>query len=100
MIDASGAETGGILRALRPLVNEIRPVVETKSPRARRPLRFAAEKNVTCEATFDPSEAARRRALAGREQFLAHHSEDCPVLDVGAPCRDTRAAKKAARATP
>ena len=96
MIDASGAETGGILRALRPLGHENDPVVGTKSPRSRHRLRFPAEKTVTCEETLDQSEAAHRRALAGREHVLALHSADRLVRDVDALYRELRAARKAA----
>ena len=42
------------------------------------------------------SEAARRRALAGREHVLARHSADRLVRDVDALYRELRAAKKAA----
>ncbi len=46
--------------------------------------------------TLDQSEAARRRALAGREHVLARHSSDRLVRDVDALYRELRAAKKAA----
>jgi len=46
--------------------------------------------------TLDGSEAARRRALAGREYVLARHSADRLVHDVDALYRELRAAKKAA----
>jgi glycosyltransferase involved in cell wall biosynthesis len=46
--------------------------------------------------TLDQSEAARRRALAGREHVLARHSVDRLVRDVDALYRELRAAKKAA----
>ena len=92
MADASGAESGERLRVL------------------------AVEKNVTREAmgglgrdfssanaaffrrleTVDQSEAARARALAGREHVLARHSADRLVRDVDALYRELCAAKKAA----
>jgi glycosyltransferase involved in cell wall biosynthesis len=46
--------------------------------------------------TLDQSEAARRRASAGREHVLARHSADRLVRDVDALYRELRAAKKAA----
>ena len=46
--------------------------------------------------TLDQSEAARARALAGREHVLARHSVDRLVRDVDALYRELRAAKKAA----
>jgi glycosyltransferase involved in cell wall biosynthesis len=46
--------------------------------------------------TLDQSEAARRRAQAGREYVLARHSSDRLVRDVDALYRELRAAKKAA----
>jgi glycosyltransferase involved in cell wall biosynthesis len=46
--------------------------------------------------TLDQSEAARCRALAGREHVLARHSADRLVRDVDALYRELRAAKKAA----
>lgn len=46
--------------------------------------------------TLAGSEAARRRALAGREHVLARHSSDRLVRDVDALYRELRAAKKAA----
>jgi glycosyltransferase involved in cell wall biosynthesis len=46
--------------------------------------------------TLEGSEASRRRARAGREYVLAHHSSDRLVRDVDALYRDLRAAKKAA----
>jgi glycosyltransferase involved in cell wall biosynthesis len=46
--------------------------------------------------TLVGSEAARRRALAGREHVLACHSSDRLVRDVDALYRELRAAKKAA----
>jgi glycosyltransferase involved in cell wall biosynthesis len=46
--------------------------------------------------TLDQSEAARRRALAGREHVLSRHSSDRLVRDVDALYRELRAAKKAA----
>jgi glycosyltransferase involved in cell wall biosynthesis len=46
--------------------------------------------------TLTGSEAARRRALAGREHVLARHSSDRLVRDVDALYRELRAAKKAA----
>ena len=46
--------------------------------------------------TLDQSEAARARALAGREHVLARHSADRLVRDVDALYRELRAAKKAA----
>ena len=46
--------------------------------------------------TLDQSEAARRRAQAGREHVLARHSADRLVRDVDALYRELRAAKKAA----
>jgi glycosyltransferase involved in cell wall biosynthesis len=46
--------------------------------------------------TFGESEAARRRAQAGREHVLARHSSDRLVRDVDALYRELRAAKKAA----
>jgi glycosyltransferase involved in cell wall biosynthesis len=42
------------------------------------------------------SEATRRRARAGREHVLAHHSSDRLVRDVDALYRELRAARKAA----
>jgi glycosyltransferase involved in cell wall biosynthesis len=45
---------------------------------------------------LEGSEAARRRAQAGREYVLARHSSDRLVRDVDALYRDLRAAKKAA----
>jgi hypothetical protein len=66
------------------------------------------EKGVVCEVmaglgreiapleSFDQSEAARRRARAGREHVLALHSADRLVRDVDALYRELRAAKKAA----
>jgi len=50
--------------------------------------------------TLDQSEAARARALAGREHVLARHCADRLVRDVDALYRELRAAKKAARPTP
>jgi glycosyltransferase involved in cell wall biosynthesis len=46
--------------------------------------------------TLEGSEAARRRAQAGREHVLARHSSDRLFRDVDALYRDLRAAKKAA----
>jgi glycosyltransferase involved in cell wall biosynthesis len=46
--------------------------------------------------TLEESEAARRRAQAGREHVLARHSSDRLVRDVDALYRELRAAKKAA----
>jgi glycosyltransferase involved in cell wall biosynthesis len=46
--------------------------------------------------TLVESEAARRRAQAGREHVLARHSSDRLVRDVDALYRELRAAKKAA----
>ena len=46
--------------------------------------------------TLDQSEAARRRASAGREHVLARHCADRLVRDVDALYRERRAAKKAA----
>jgi glycosyltransferase involved in cell wall biosynthesis len=46
--------------------------------------------------TLDQSEAARARAMAGREHVLALHSADRLVRDVDALYRELRAAKKAA----
>ncbi|HSD65724.1 MAG TPA: glycosyltransferase [Vicinamibacteria bacterium] len=46
--------------------------------------------------TLEDSEAARRRARAGREHVLARHSSDRLVRDVEALYRELRAAKKAA----
>jgi glycosyltransferase involved in cell wall biosynthesis len=46
--------------------------------------------------TLDQSEAARARALAGREHVLARHSVDRLVRDVDALYRELRTAKKAA----
>ncbi|HSD28222.1 MAG TPA: glycosyltransferase [Vicinamibacteria bacterium] len=46
--------------------------------------------------TLEGSEAARRRAQAGREYVMARHSSDRLVRDVDALYRDLRAAKKAA----
>jgi glycosyltransferase involved in cell wall biosynthesis len=46
--------------------------------------------------TLEGSEAARCRALAGREYVLRRHSADRLVRDVDALYRDLRAAKKAA----
>jgi hypothetical protein len=51
---------------------------------------------VVCEATLVQSEAARSRALAGREHVLAHHAADRLVRDVDALYRELRAAKRAA----
>jgi glycosyltransferase involved in cell wall biosynthesis len=46
--------------------------------------------------TLEESEAARRRAQAGREHVLARHSSDRLVRDVDALYRELRATKKAA----
>jgi glycosyltransferase involved in cell wall biosynthesis len=46
--------------------------------------------------TLDQSEAARRRAQAGREHVMTRHSSDRLVRDVDALYRELRAAKKAA----
>jgi glycosyltransferase involved in cell wall biosynthesis len=46
--------------------------------------------------TLEGSEAARRRAQAGRDHVLKRHSSDRLVRDVDALYRDLRAAKKAA----
>jgi glycosyltransferase involved in cell wall biosynthesis len=46
--------------------------------------------------SFDQSEAARRRAQAGREHVLAYHSADRLIRDVDTLYRELRAAKKAA----
>jgi len=46
--------------------------------------------------TLTGSEAARRRAQAGREHVLSRHSSDRLVRDVDALYRELRAAKKAA----
>ena len=46
--------------------------------------------------TLEESEAARRRAQAGREHVLTRHSSDRLVRDVDALYRELRAAKKAA----
>jgi hypothetical protein len=92
MTDASGAVKGGRLRV----------------PGMLSRLSLAAEKNMVCEASprpgreiaplerLDQSEAARLRALAGREHVLALHSADRLVRDVDALYRELRAARKAA----
>ncbi len=46
--------------------------------------------------TLEESEAARRRAQAGREHVLARHSSERLLRDVDALYRELRAAKKAA----
>jgi glycosyltransferase involved in cell wall biosynthesis len=59
----------------------------------------AGEPKALAEAvleTLTGSEAARRRALAGRVHVLAHHSADRLVRDVDALYRELRAARKAA----
>ncbi len=64
-----------------------------------RPARPPGEPEALAEAvleTLTGSEAARRRALAGREHVLARHSSDRLVRDVDALYRELRAAKKAA----
>jgi len=46
--------------------------------------------------TLEESEAARRRAQAGREHVLARHSSERLLRDVDALYRELRATKKAA----
>jgi glycosyltransferase involved in cell wall biosynthesis len=46
--------------------------------------------------TLDESDAARQRAMAGREHVLERHSSDRLVRDVDALYRELRAAGKAA----